>query len=569
MTRQFTIPGMTTAALSAVLIAGFFAPMTFAQGTRTEVTSTPLHLVMNGSVAKTDQNETDFETVDIDLDGDLDVVVGRKTPFTSSVVGLPNVLLINDGAGHLTDETATYTNWNAVIDRTREVKHADMNNDGWPDIIFFNTENESTAINLNLGNDAQGNWLGMASTSTLLGATNGNFNFCGGTAFDYNLDGFMDLYRVNYSSGSVPSSAGDDLMRQDPLNPMTFIATNSAIAPFSGGALFTQQQSFGTRAQSRMRDGSIMDLNGDGFVDLKIAGSGRSAATFSDGMGGFFGSKNLSDVGTSYDSVAADFDNDGLPDIIKIRDGNDIFTKNMGVAPDGTILEGASEVLGAGSVSGGFGANPSVCDFDGDGLLDVFVCPVDVDIPNCGNGITTKLFMNTGASPGRFVVSTTFTLPDSVFDMATEDFDGDGLPDVLLSGCNGTGWHYYVSDPNAQAGGDFEVVFIPAGAGLDLTIRNIPVHSGNFRTLYNLISLDLTQPIGSGPILGMPGDVVGQFNVGPPFKTFLAPNVDEYVFFIPPVVAALGLDVRTMSIAIDAGTGNIDLTEITDTLANP
>jgi hypothetical protein len=64
---------------------------------------------------------------DIDRDGDLDIIVSNDAPDRK-------VVFLNDGKGHFT-ETATFgrPNWT-----TRYVTLADLNGDGYPDIIVAN-----------------------------------------------------------------------------------------------------------------------------------------------------------------------------------------------------------------------------------------------------------------------------------------------------------------------------------------------------------------------------------------------------------------------------------------------
>ncbi len=566
----------------ALIAFGMFASFAAAQVTRTDVTNTPNHLTMNGLMAKTDGNETDFLSVDIDMDGDKDVIIARKTPFTSSVNPLPNVLLINDGAGHMTDETANLTQFNANVDRSREVLSGDLNNDGWPDVIVFNTENEPTKIYYNLGNNAQGIWLGLG-VATNIGST-GNFNFCSGALLDYNVDGWLDIYRVDYSSGANPSAHGDDLLEQSSATPGTFSNVISLIPamvnpqgatgifPFEGNQVMATDMNFGARAQARLSDGSMLDINMDGNVDIFVSGREKTRATYSDGMGGFLISQEFSSVsGNTYDGSMRDINNDGRPDVMKVEDGFDGWSANLSTLPDGSIVESANEVVGAGSSSNGFGANSKLVDWDGDGNVDVFVFDVDIDISNCGFVQGAKLFLGDPAGSRYFTQNTALNMGAGIFDAAIDDFDGDGILDFLGSdGCGGSqGIRYFVSDPNALAD-VFESEFVPNGAGLDFNVSNVPVHSGNFRRLYNLFSLDLSQPLGAGPILGMPRDIIGQFAAGAPFNNVIGINQTSFSFFIPPVVVNLGLDVRTMSIAVDPGLGIVDLTEIYDEISpNP
>ncbi len=66
---------------------------------------------------------------DVDNDGDLDLAVGR-----TSGIGGDDMLLINDGSGAFTDESAArLPNY---LDKTSDAKFADFNGDGWVDLLF-------------------------------------------------------------------------------------------------------------------------------------------------------------------------------------------------------------------------------------------------------------------------------------------------------------------------------------------------------------------------------------------------------------------------------------------------
>ena len=90
-------------------------------------------------------NETDFAVIDVDLDGDLDVVAVMKSPFTT-FGPRENVLLINiDGV--LTERTATYAPDLMSDDNARDVQGMRINDDDWPDLVIANATAPTTVIN--------------------------------------------------------------------------------------------------------------------------------------------------------------------------------------------------------------------------------------------------------------------------------------------------------------------------------------------------------------------------------------------------------------------------------------
>lgn len=546
--------GLGLALVAAIVSSSVVSAQGFA---RTDVTNNGTHLILNGTTPINDADETDFEAVDIDMDGDLDVVIGRKTPFTTGQSPLPNCLLINDGAGHFTDMTSTYTTFNVDLDIAREVKARDMNNDGWPDVVTFNTVNQGTFIWYNLGNDAMGNWLGLSAPSVVQFGT--TFNICGGEILDYDADGWMDLFRVDYQT-----SHESDLLRQDPSNPGSFIDMTSTILAAPNGNLAIDN-GFGTRAQAwDASTGAMLDFNDDGNIDLLTAESGGSQVSFTDGVGGWIRTQNVTESSV-YDAIAADFDGDGRQDVIKVTDGLDIFRANLSANPDGTYNEGPSEVVGTGSTSSGFGANPSATDFDNDGDLDLFVTPIDVDIPNCSTR-RLILYENTGASGAQRFVEYTVgganPMPMGIYDVVTKDFDGDGIDDILMSGCaTDPGYKYWVSDPNATVG-TFEAEFIPQPNGSKIfSVKNVP-QTGGGRRLYNFFDLNTSYPLGTGAFIGLDANVIGQVQLGFPFVADLAQGTNEFNFTISAFAVQSIPSVRQRTVMVDFLFGGIQMTDI-------
>jgi cytochrome oxidase Cu insertion factor (SCO1/SenC/PrrC family) len=207
------------------------------------------------------------------------------------------------------------------------------------------------------------------------------------------------------------------------------------------------------------------DVDGDGLTDLyfvnqvggnklyKNVGGGRFAdITSNAGVG--VGDRAC--VGAAF----ADIDNDGAPDLFVtcIRDGNILF-KNDGHGHF-TNVTTAAGVAG----NGGHSSGAVFFDYDGDGLLDLFVTNVgkytkDERFPDglwkaFGDAFaghlhreryeTSILYHNLGG--GRFQdVSTTSGLLHSAWsgEATAFDYDGDGKPDLYVASMQGHGelWH--------------------------------------------------------------------------------------------------------------------------------
>lgn len=119
------------------------------------------------------------------------------------------------------------------------------------------------------------------------------------------------------------------------------------------------------------------DFNNDGFIDLFVSSSGSNALCHlfrNNGDGTFTdiaveaGVANLNEKGGVMDAVWGDFDNDGWPDlyIVKWSAPNILFRNNR----DGTFTDITSA---SGTGDEGNGTTAIWFDYDGDGLLDLYV----------------------------------------------------------------------------------------------------------------------------------------------------------------------------------------------------
>ena len=95
----------------------------------------------------------------------------------------------------------------------------------------------------------------------------------------------------------------------------------------------------------------------------------------------------------------------------------------------------------------------------------------------------------------------------------------------------------------------------------------IPAGSTSTRSLFNLFSLDLSGPLGSGPILGMGADVLPQFSYGFPFHNIL-PNV--VTTFYVPIARVPGIaGVRYSSVMVDFANGSYQQGTLRELLLAP
>jgi hypothetical protein len=291
--------------------------------------------------------------VDMDGDGDLDVVLSNDTPD-------PKVVYLNDGKGHFhVGSTYGQPEW-----ETRNVSVADLNGDGRPDIIVANRPDKNPAnyICLNKGKgrfDSKCVLFSHESATTI-------------TAADFNHDRLIDLAvphrdggqsyvyfggaRASYSNLTrIPFGPADAEIRMvdaadlngDGLLDIVAIDQGQGVAIYFGQKDHTFSLSFSSgtaldNGGASPRALAVRDLNGDGRVDIVVGNveapstiyfndsSGRRSGLIAHYTPVHFGDNK----GTVYGFAIADVDRDGLPDIAVARSDapNAIYFASRGPA---------------------------------------------------------------------------------------------------------------------------------------------------------------------------------------------------------------------------------------------
>jgi len=130
-----------------------------------DITDTNLEL---STVAYSDSEEKDISTADLDQDGNMDLIVVRKEPFSNeNEPAKSDLLLMNDG-GVLVDSTATFApEFLTNVTFARDLFIGDFDGDGWEDVVIANTFDQQPIYYHNRGNDANGDWLGLADSTAV------------------------------------------------------------------------------------------------------------------------------------------------------------------------------------------------------------------------------------------------------------------------------------------------------------------------------------------------------------------------------------------------------------------
>lgn len=319
--------------------------------------------------------------LDYDNDGWLDIFVLAGTRFSDAPQDASNRLYKNNRDGTFTDITEAAgllrTGWACGV------CVGDYNNDGFEDI--FVTYWGQNVLYRNNGN---GTFTDVTKEANLL--ERGRRWGSGCTFLDYNRDGHLDLFVSNYvgfdyEKAPKPGGQSNCLYEGTPVNcgPRGF--------PYGQHGLYRN--------------------NGDGtFTDVSES-SGISAAKSSYGL----------------TAVAADFDDDGWPDIYVACDSTPslLFMNNRnGTFRERGTLSGVA-YSDDGQEQAGMGL--AIADYNLDGRLDIFKTNFAGDLPNLYRNLGRDIFEDVAREAG-LAVDNRFVC----WGTGMADFDNDGWPDVFV-----------------------------------------------------------------------------------------------------------------------------------------
>ena len=355
-------------------------------------------------------NSMDARPADLDADGDLDLVVACEF--------CPNTILINDGTGRFTDESAA--RMAQPSHDSEDIAVADFDADGDLDIVFVAEDDQINEFYLN---DGTGTFTDASARLAVTGTSNAVLSP------DINGDGFADLLIGNAGQNValINDSTGhfaDETTQRIPANFNTtqdlewgdvdgdgdgdLVEGNengNRLLINDGAGFFTDETA--TRlplpaAGEETREADLGDVDGDGDLDLFLAnvtfGQGRPAQNrllLNDGNG-FFSDVTAANLPAeqrnTVDGDFVDLDYDGDLDLVAaqafdssfriyLNDGSGRFADSTGVV---------FQTLPTGS-----GIDIEAADFTGDGLLDLYLTGFRrTDLLYVGEGI-----IDTGNEP--------------------------------------------------------------------------------------------------------------------------------------------------------------------------
>ncbi len=366
--------------------------------------------------------------LDFDGDGDLDVfLVQGSTPGGSQ--RLYRNEIVPNGKLQFTDVTTAA----GLEHRATGMGAAtgDFDNDGRPDLLVT-----AYGANTLYRNNGNGTFLDVTPQSPEVAlkdrwTTSASF-------LDYDRDGWLDLVTLNYLQYSAEihqRCAGPKPVEYctprayETQTPHLFRNENGKFTEMTVKARLSGAAGPGLGIVA-------FDANQDGWPDLFLSNDLGANHLWMNLKNGKF-EENALQAGTAYSvagiakigrgAASGDFDNDGDEDLVIVNGAQEGATYFRNDGDKGfTDISAESGLLSATLESSGFG--PVAQDFDGDGLIDLFVANGGISKPY---EVKPLLFRGTGAGKLEAVP---LELPAMIGRSAAYgDIDNDGDVDVLIN----------------------------------------------------------------------------------------------------------------------------------------
>ena len=394
--------------------------------------------------------------LDYDGDGFLDVYLVNGAEIPSLEKASPiywNRLFHNNGNGTFTDVTEK-----AGVAGTgygMGVAVGDYDNDGRPDLFLA-----SVTGNQLFRNNGDGTFTDVSEKAGVAGVLHDGRKMwsVGAGWFDYNNDGLLDLFVVNYCQWEVNKDPYCPLKEnvRAYCHPKMYAPLHNTLYRNNGNGTFTDV-SRETGIDAFLGKGmsvSFADYDGDGFLDAFVANDTTPNFLFHN-LGGKRFEEIGVEAGVAYSSeggalsgMGSDFrdvNNDGLPDIWHTAVEYESFplylNHGSGEFVDATVISGLGPLTYRMT-----GWSNGIFDFDNDGWKDLFVARANVmdniqlAVPSQTYPERNSVFRNLGNGKFEEVgdqAGPDFLSPAAHRGVAFGDIDNDGRIDAVVTSLNG------------------------------------------------------------------------------------------------------------------------------------
>ena len=411
---------------------------------------------------------------DYDNDGLLDIFFTNGAAIPSLEKNDPsysNRLFRNNGDGTFTDVTEKAGLQG--IGYSMGVAAGDYDNDGFVDLYV-------TGVNRNqlFHNNGDGTFTDVTEKAGVGGMVPkiGKAWSVAAGWFDYDNDGRLDLFVVNYLNYNIKTAA-HCVQQGLPAycSPVDFLGTPNILYHNNGDGTFTDvsEQSHISQYVGKGMGLAFADYDDDGFTDIFISNDTFENYLLHNNGDGTFTNVALT-AGVAYNAFGKaiagmgtdfrDIDNDGKPDIFETAMFGEAFPlyKNQGDGEfrDVTATAGLS-ALTSRSTAWGTG----IFDFDNDGNKDLFTANADIldnamELAHRPFALPNSVFRNKGGMVFEDVSSkagTSFSVPAAHRGAAFGDLNNDGRIDAVVTVLNGPP-EIWMNHSDTQSGGNHWII---------------------------------------------------------------------------------------------------------------
>ncbi len=374
-------------------------------------------------------NNNGIAIADFDLDNDLDIFIVGTNTYNSSKPNTWSRLLRNNNDGSFEDITQqaglaqgfnhdmTFTmsfigsliNSNTIFGEKMGVSWGDYNNDGYPDIFLSN------AVQSQLYRNNGDGTFSNVTTQAGLEASCAECYLAGALWWDYNNDGFLDLYLSDYN-----------------------YHTDNKLYKNKGDGTFELISDTNLGGKANSFSAISIDANNDGWLDLYIANDyNQNNFLYINERNGSFTESALTygieDPRNGMGLAVCDYDNNGLFDLfVGNINNNGLYVDNGGNYTNIAEISGIKET--------GWAWGAVFSDFDLDGYEDFFVANGFGDLQ------FNKYLKNVEQSGSRVFTEVNSELENNETSFSRSavsfDYDNDGDLDLITSNFDGTVYFY-------------------------------------------------------------------------------------------------------------------------------
>ncbi len=391
---------------------------------------------------------------DYNNDGLLDIFFtnGAEIPsLEKSNPGFYNRLFRNNGDGTFTDVTEKAGL--AGVGYSMGVAAGDYDNDGFVDLYV-------TGFNRNqlFHNNGDGTFTDVTEKAGVNGIVSGRgkpWSVAAGW-IDYNNDGLLDLFVVNYLDYSISTAHSCQMGNiVEYCSPNEYRGTPNILYRNNGDGTFTDvsQLSHISKYVGKGMGVAFADYDGDGFTDIFVSNDtfpnfllhNNGDGTFTDvalmaGVAYNESGKTVAGMGADF----RDIDNDGRPDIFHTAMYGDSFPlyRNLGNGQ----FEDVTDQTGLTAITAHFTAwGTGIFDFDNDGNKDIFaagsaILDNSMEVNHKPYPLPNGLYRNLGNMVFEDVsakAGASFSVPAAHRGAAFGDLNNDGMIDMVVTVLNG------------------------------------------------------------------------------------------------------------------------------------